>query len=157
MSRSIRFTGMPAAEAKALREGFPDAYGNLPERAVSDGGGNPCRHCLNMIEKGAMMLIAAHKPFEGLHAYTETGPIFLHADDCPTPPGDDALPSVFDSPSYILRGYTADERIAYGTGGVIARNTITGRAQAILKDSSIAFVHIRSASNNCWQGRVERA
>ena len=103
------------------------------------------------------MLIAAHRPFKGLHAYTETGPIFLHAEPCPAPPGNAALPPVFDSATYILRGYTADERIAYGTGSVVAREAIIERGKAILDDPAIAFVHIRSASNNCWQGRIEKA
>ena len=40
----IRFTPIPTETVRALQAGGPDANGQLPERHVSDGGGNPCRH-----------------------------------------------------------------------------------------------------------------
>ena len=54
---TIRFTPLPTATVRALQSGGPDAYGQPPERHVSDGGGNPCRHCLRMIPAGAPMLV----------------------------------------------------------------------------------------------------
>ena len=93
----------------------PDANGRPPERAVSDGDGNPCRHCLAMIEEGAEMLVLAHRPFATVNPYAEVGPIFLHARECEPFRGKGA-PPVLASPTYLVRGYGADERIVYGTG-----------------------------------------
>ena len=44
----VKIKGMETEQAQALWSGGTDAHGNLPERAVSDGKGNPCRHCLKM-------------------------------------------------------------------------------------------------------------
>ena len=107
----IRFTALPTDEVRALQSGGPDAYGNTPERAVSDGAGNPCRHCLQQIPEGAPMLILAHRPFPAPQPYAETGPIFLCADACPRHEGPE-MPEVFTrSPDYLIKGYGEDDRI----------------------------------------------
>ena len=61
------------------------------------------------------------------------------------------------SPHYIVRGYSADERIVYGTGQVTPTDQIAARAEALLARPDIAFVDIRSASNNCFQCRIVAA
>ena len=50
---SLRYIPMSDAEARRMREGGLDAYGNAPERQISDGDGVPCRHCLDYVEAGA--------------------------------------------------------------------------------------------------------
>ena len=81
---TVRFTPISTAVVRAYQAGGVDANGQLPERQVSDGGGNPCRHCLQMIPAGAGMLILAHRPFPAPQPYAEIGPIFLCADACAT-------------------------------------------------------------------------
>ncbi len=151
----LRFIPIPTEIARALQAGGFDSYGLLPERRVSDGGGNPCRHCLRMIPEGAGMLVLAHRPFGNLQPYAETGPIFLCADPCDAGGGVE-LPEMLASPDYIVRGYGPDERIVYGTGGVVATGDIPARASEVLAMPGVDFVHIRSARNNCFQVRVER-
>lgn len=151
----LRFVPIPTEIARAYQAGGADSYGLLPERQVSDGGGNPCRHCLRMIPKGAGMLVLAHRPFGALQPYAETGPIFLCADACAAG-GGVGVPGILASPDYILRGYGADERIVYGTGGVVPTGRIAERAAELLADARVEFVHVRSARNNCFQLRVER-
>lgn len=154
----ISFEPMDAATAEHLRNGGPDSYGNAPERRISSGGGVPCRRCMRMVEKDAPYLIAAWRPFAALHAYTETGPVFLHAEPCtPDEPADGALPAFLESPDYILRGYDADERIVYGTGGVTGRDMITARIRELLADPEVEAVHIRSSRNNCYHCKAVSA
>jgi hypothetical protein len=57
----------------------------------------------------------------------------------------------------LVRGYGADERIIYGTGVVVPSARIAETASAILDNPEVAFVDLRSASNNCYQCRVVRA
>jgi Protein of unknown function (DUF1203) len=151
----IRFTPIPTETVRAYQSGGPDANDQLPERHVSDGGGTPCRHCLGMIPAGAGMLILAHRPFPGPQPYAEVGPIFLCADACPAGGGPD-LPAMLASPDYITRGYGADHRIVYGTGAVTATADIPNRAAQLLADPRVAYVHVRSARNNCFQCRIDR-
>ena len=101
------------------------------------------------------MLVLAHRPFPALQPYAELGPIFLCAEACEAG-GGEALPEILASLDYILRGYGADDRIVYGTGSVVPTVTIAGEAALRLADPRVAYVHVRSARNNCYQVRVDR-
>lgn len=153
---TIRFTAMPSDTAAAYRAGAVDAYGAPPEVHVAEGAGNPCRHCLAMVPEGAGMLVLAYRPFPALQPYAETGPVFLCAGACERWEGE-GMPPMLASPDYIVRGYGADDRIVYGTGGVVATEGIPARAAALLEDPRVAYVHVRSARNTCFQCRIDRA
>jgi hypothetical protein len=101
------------------------------------------------------MLVLAHRPFPAPQPYAEIGPIFLCADPCP-PGGGAAMPGMLASADYIVRGYSAADRIVHGTGGVIPTEAIRDRAAALLEDPRVAYVHVRSARNNCFQVRIDR-
>lgn len=151
----MRFMAIATDQVRAYRAGGLDANGQVPERQVAVGAGNPCRHCLAMIPDGAEMLVLAHRPFSALQPYAEVGPIFLCAEECERG-GGETLPAMLASPEYIVRGYGADDRILYGTGGVVPTGGIPVRAQALLADARVAYLHVRSARNTCFQCRIER-
>jgi Protein of unknown function (DUF1203) len=153
----IRFLALPTDIARAYQAGESDAYGRVPERKVSDGSGIPCRHCLSDVEKDAQYLVLAHRPFPEAQPYAETGPIFLHARPCERHPESAETPAMLLSRTQmIVRGYGADHRIVYGTGAVVPTGGIAEAAAALLERPDIAFVDVRSASNNCFQCRVAR-
>jgi hypothetical protein len=108
-----------------------------------------------MIPEGAGLLILSHRPFPAPQPYAEQGPIFLCADAC-TPGGGAALPEMLASPDYIIRGYGSDDRIVYGTGAVVPTDRIAEDAANRLTDPRVAYVHVRSARNNCYQVRIDR-
>ena len=151
----MRFTPIPTDLVRHYQSGGADANGQMPERAISDGDGNPCRHCLTMIPEGAEMLILAHRPFPALQPYAELGPIFLCADACEAG-GGEAVPEILASPDYILRGYSAADRIVYGSGAVVATGRLADEVGARFEDERIAYLHVRSARNNCFQVRIDR-
>jgi hypothetical protein len=151
----VKFTPIPTETVRALQSGTPDAYGQVPERHVSEGGGNPCRHCLKMIPEGQAMLILAYRPFPAPQPYAETGPIFLCADPC-APGGGDKVPEILTSPDYIIRGYSAEDRIVYGTGQVVAQTALVEEAARRFADARVRYIHLRSARNNCFQLRIDR-
>ena len=153
---TIQFHPLPADHVTAIRNSRTDAYGNTVEVAISDGDGIPCRACLKVTPKGLPFLILAHRPFEGQNAYTETGPIFL-CEDCSGTAPSSTLPDILTAPTYIVRGYSADERIVYGTGQVTPTTDIAAYAESLLFRDDIAFVDVRSASNNCFLCRVKLA
>ena len=142
--------------ARALRAGAPDANGQPAERgAIAGGNGEPCRHCLRNVAAGREYLILAHRPFPAPQPYAELGPIFLCAEPCEAG-GGEVLPEMLASSDYIVRGYGADDRIVYGTGGVVATGAIPARAEELFGDDRVAYVHVRSARNNCYQCRIDR-
>ena len=151
----MRYVAIPTPVVRALQAGGVDANRQAPERQRAESGGNPCRHCLKMIPEGAEMLVLAHRPFPAPQPYAEVGPIFLCAEPCEAGGGGE-LPEMLASPDYIVRGYGADDRIVYGTGGVVATGAIPTRAEALFGDARVVYVHVRSARNNCYQCRIDR-
>jgi hypothetical protein len=152
----IRFEAMATDVARGYQSGSSDAYGQLPERRTADGRFRvPCRHCLADVAPGEEYLVFAYRPFTTLNPYTETGPIFLHARDCERHSATGHTPEMLrKSAQMIVRGYSADERIVYGTGAVVATERIAETAAALLARDDVAFVDVRSASNNCFQCRI---
>ena len=149
---------LPYAEATVVGGNtvFADANGQPAERIVSTGPGHPCRSCLRNIDEGDAMLIFAARPFPEPQPYAETGPVFLHADACPEWDGAGVPPILETSPDYLVKGYTPDHRILYGTGAIIPAADLARAINERLARSDIAFVDIRSARNNCFQARAVR-
>jgi hypothetical protein len=150
-------TALETGLVRSLQNGGTDSHGQPPERAVSDGGGNPCRHCLRYIPDGEEMLILAHRPFPAAQPYAETGPIFLCASHCKRHEGAGVPEVLTGSPEYLIKGYSADDRITYGTGAIVPPSEMPARAVEIFEDPAVAYIHIRSARNNCYQARIDRS
>lgn len=154
---AICFTALPTEIARAYQNGAPDANGQLPERHISDGDGIPCRHCLQDVAAGELYLILAHRPFPEVQPYAELGPIFLHAEACERyAQGEEVPPVVVRSQRMLIRGYNAQNRIVYGTGQVVPVEKIQVTAEKLFERPEIAYIHVRSASNNCYSCRIDR-
>ena len=154
---AIAFHAMPTTDAEILWSGGADAYGHQPETMISDGPGHPCRHCLRNIEEGDALFVFAYRPFPELQPFAETGPIFLHKTPCRRYEAEEVLPPVLTtSPDFIVRGYGKSNRIVYGTGAVTPSAEIGSYAGSLLDRDEIAYVHVRSARNNCFQCRIDR-
>jgi Protein of unknown function (DUF1203) len=155
---TIYFNAMPTATARALQQGALDANGQIPEQYISDGDGIPCRHCLQDVAAGEPYLILAYRPFPEAQPYAELGPIFLHAAACERYPASDAAPPVVArSQRMLLRGYNAQNRIVYGTGQIVPSDNIPQAAVEMLQSEEVAYIHVRSATNNCYSCRIDRA
>ena len=154
----IRFVAMPTDAARGFQAGAPDAYGMAPERRISDGDGVPCRHCLEDVAKGEAYLILAYRPFPELQPYAETGPVFLHAGPCDRAADQRKTPAMLmQRAAHLIKGYGRDDRIVYGTGQIVAAPELASAAAEILERQDVAYVHVRSALNNCYTCRIERA
>lgn len=153
---TIRFRGLDSAEAKARRDAGPEVYGGAMERLPA-GEGYPCRHCLADIPEGAETLLFLHRPFAGLGSYSEEGPIFLCAEDCPAFDPAGGLPPILEAREVILRGYDARDRIVYGKAAQARGPEIVAAAARLLEDPALAYLHIRSLLSGCFLCRIERA
>jgi Protein of unknown function (DUF1203) len=152
----IIYTPLPTDAVRTFQSGGPDAHGHPPEKHISEGDGLPCRHCLNFIDEGDEFLILNYKPFESANPYAEQGPIFLHAKSCPAYSRNTVKPEIYsDEGVILLRGYDQNERIVYGTGQVVSNDDIASTAKEILATEGVTYVHARSASNNCFQFRID--
>lgn len=154
----VTFHALPSDVVAAYRAGAPDANGLPPERSVSNGAGNPCRHCLKDIPEGVPMLTLAHRPFDDLHPYAELGPIFLCADGCERHPDTGAPPEMLTKRlANLIKGYGPDNRIVYGTGKIVPAEDTAAYCAEVLARPGVAYLHARSWVNNCYFLRVDRA
>jgi len=55
----------------------------------------------------------------------------------------------------LIKGYSADDRIVYGTGRIVAPAGLEDAAAATFEDPRVAYVHVRSSRNNCYTCRFE--
>lgn len=153
----LNISALPTDQVQSYRSGAPDSYGNPPERMISNGAGNPCRHCLKYIPEGHEMLVLAHRPFPQTQPFAETGPIYLCADPCERHGQRADLPEVLmASPQYLIKGYGQDDRIVYGTGIIAPRDQFHSAVADIFAREDVAYIHIRSALNNCYHARIDR-
>lgn len=155
---AISFKALATDEVRKLQKGGLDINGQRPEVAISDGGGNPCRHCLQDIPAGEEMLIVAFRPFPAPQPYAEQGPLFLCAKECERHPESAVLPELFQlRRELLMRGYNADNRIIYGTGQVRSIEEVESAAADLFANPEVRFIHLRSSTNNCYQCRIDRA
>lgn len=154
----LEFHALPSEAVETIHHTGLDSYGNPVERhPLAEAGGVPCRHCLCHVPEGTPYLTLAHRPFQTRNPYSETGPIFLCAEECERAQPAPEPPAMLQAEAYILRGYSTDERIIYGTGKVTPRNEIVDYATSLLTRPDVAFVDLRSASNNCFLCRIHHA
>jgi Protein of unknown function (DUF1203) len=155
---SIRFVALETELVKGLQAGGLDANGQKPERHVCAGGMMPCRHCLEDIKEGQPYLILAYRPFPTAQPYAEQGPIFLHLNSCVRHTESANVPRTFlKREAYLIRGYSAQDRIVYGTGRIVAPTLLPETAHHTFRDPRVSYIHVRSASNNCYQCRINPA
>lgn len=154
---TYQYSGFSEETCTVLRGGGLDANAQAPETAVSDGGGNPCRCCLDDIPQGHGMLIFAHRPFGILNPYAETGPVFICA-ECTVYLDTNNMPPVLTArPRHLLKGYSANDRIVYGSGEIVDTSDIPAYLDSVFADLHVRYVHVRSATNNCFTLRIDRS
>jgi len=152
---SFIVTSLDTAIADEMRHAPRDAYGNALQAETQTVPGNPCRHCLRRAKEGERLVLFSYSPFDTRNPYKEVGPIFVHADGCARYAQNDRLPEDFLNRPIVLRGYSADQRIA--KVAVVVDGTTESRVEELLADPAIAFVHARSFTHGCFLFRVARA
>jgi len=111
---------------------------------------------MQLIAEGDEKLVLSYRPFAAPHPYAETGPIFLHARECPRYERDCLPPWFTHLTPAIIRGYGYNDWIRYESGEVVAGSDLAVTCRKILASPCVAYVHIRSKFN-CFQCRVDRA
>ena len=152
----ILVQGIATEYVDAIRCGGADANGQTAVVQVSRGLGNPCRHCLGLIDDGDGKLVLSYRPFTSLQPYAESGPIFLHRRECSRYEASE-FPAWFSyMDAALVRGYDKVDWIRYETGRVVRGAELAEASGAILDAGDVAYVHVRSKFN-CFQCRIDRA
>jgi len=115
--------------------------------------GYPCRHCLRWEQPGERMILFPYAAIAPGRPYSESGPIFVHAEPCDRYAATHEFPSEFRK-GRVLRAYNSQN-------AMIAAEVANGEGpeaviERFLQKPETAFVHVRSASHGCYTMEVER-
>ncbi|MGW7641933.1 DUF1203 domain-containing protein [Streptomyces decoyicus] len=152
--------GRPAEPFTARADGVPlDCVGSL------------LRCCLRDIRAGERVALVSYAPLRRWAAttgarpgaYEETGPVFLHAEDCAAPEATvtaEGYPAGRPGGLRTVRRYDADGHIIGGRLLEIPEDAAAGFDAAFdeaFADPEVALVHVRAVEYGCFLFEVRRA
>src|SRR5215467_5171005 len=116
--------------------------------------GYPCRHCLCWAKKGERVVLFPYAAIPPGHPYSESGPIFVHAEPCARYSATHEYPADFRK-GRVMRAYNSKFDI-------IAAEVVNGSEPETLiekffENSDTAFVDTRSVTHGCYTFRIQRA
>ena len=120
---------------------------NAPESA-------PCRHCLRWAQPGERVILFPYAAIPSGQLYSETGPIFVHADECQRYSATNEYPADFRN-GRVFRAYDSkyniiDAQIVNGSEPEVV-------IENLFQNPDTAFVDARSVTRGCFTFRVQRA
>ena len=153
-SSAFRIAPLPtevAEEARHVAES--DAEDHVVVK-VDSATGYPCRHCLRWAQPGERVILFPYASIPPGHPYSETGPIFVHAERCERYGATGEYPADFRN-GRVFRAYDAnynmiDAEIANG-------NDPEAVIEKLLQNPKTKFVDARSVTRGCFTFRILRA
>lgn len=142
-------TEVAEAARRAAVAGAPD-HGVI---SADSPNGFPCRHCLRWAAPGERVIVFPYAAIPSGHPYSESGPIFVHADPCERYSAMHEYPPGFRN-GRVFRAYNAnydmiDAEVANGSEPEAV-------VEKFLQNPETAFVHVRSVTHGCYAFGVER-
>ncbi|MEW2083763.1 DUF1203 domain-containing protein [Streptomyces sp. NPDC005283] len=131
-------------------------------------GGAPLRCCLRLSGTGERIGLVSYAPLRRWAtetwakpgAYDEQGPVFIHAEECGGPAGQEGYPFARPGALRTLRRYDAEGHIAGGRLLEIpeaATEAFDAAFAEAFADPGVPLVHVRAVEYGCFQFEVRRA
>jgi hypothetical protein len=146
---------IPAQRLAEMRAGVDDADKPV-EGFADDEGGNPLRCCLRLSRRGERVALISYRPAGGSGAYSEVGPVFIHAEACEGYPERRTYPDEFRPRAQVFRAYDS-------TGTIIGGHLATPDEAPedvigdLFADQQVAFIHTRNVIFGCYMAQIRRA
>ena len=153
-NKTYRVVPLPTKIAEQARR---DARAGAPDHAiveVDSPSGYPCRHCLQWAQPGERVVLFPYASVPPGHPYSETGPIFVHAEPCARYAATDCYPEDFRR-HRVLRAYDGNDEMI---DAIVASNDQPEPGiEHLLQNPRTAFLQVRSVTHGCYTFRIERA
>ena len=148
----FRVVAVPTEVAEAARKAASEGRSDHRVVVVEDANSAPCRHCLRWAVPGERVILFPYNAIEPGRPYSETGPIFVHADQCERYQ-EPRYPSEFRE-GRAFRAYNLDQDII----DAILPNGEPPEAviEKLFENPDTAFVHARSVTRGCFTFQIER-
>src|SRR5438094_4136490 len=155
MSNSMfRIIPLPTEIAEAARRAINAGVANHSLLTADSPGSAPCRHCLRWAQPGERVILFPYSAIPSGHPYTETGPIFVHAEKCERYSATDEYPADFRN-GRAFRAYDANSNMV--DAEVANGKDPEAIIDKLLRNPQTAFVDARSATHGCYTFRIQRA
>ena len=116
--------------------------------------GFPCRHCLRWAQPGERVILFPYAAIPPGHPYSETGPIFVHAEPCQRYRPSQEYPADFRK-GRAFRAYNANYNMI--DAEIVNGSEPEAVIEKLLENPETAFVHARSVTRGCFTFRIQRA
>jgi hypothetical protein len=150
---TFRIVPLPTEVAERARRAAEAGAADHAVVIADSPTGYPCRHCLRFAKPGERMILFPYAAIPPDHPYSETGPIFVHAEPC------ERYSATRDYPDDLRRGrafraYNAsyemiDAEVANGSEPEAI-------VEKLLQNPDTAFVDARSITRGCFTFRIRR-
>lgn len=151
---TLQISPIPVETLRRIREHGIDDLGNpvVPEATTEDGF--PLRCCLRDSVAGERIAAIGYNPFPWTGPYAETGPVFIHAEECPGYHDREHYPEGFRHRQQIFRAYGPQQRIVDAL--IVTGDEAEQKLSELLARPEVAFVHSRNVAYGCYMFTVRR-
>jgi hypothetical protein len=150
---SFRIVPLRTEIAEAARR---EAEAGAPDHVfvtADSPNGYPCRHCLRWAQPGERMILFPFAAIAPGRPYSESGPIFVHAEPCERYATTRKFPPEFRK-NRVLRAYNSHRALI--AAEVANGDGLEAVIERFLQEPETAFIHVRSVSHGCYTLEVER-
>ncbi len=154
MKTRFRIVPLGTNVADAARE---SAAAGAPDHTIivaDSPRGYPCRHCLRFAQPGERVILFPYAAVPSDHPYSESGPIFVHAEPCQRYAATNEFPVELRS-GRALRAYNSNFDMV--DAEVVNGDEPKAVIEKLLQNPEVAFVDARSVTRACYTFRIERS
>src|SRR5216110_101487 len=144
---TLHIVPLPTEVAEEARRAVQSGAEDHTVIMVDSATGYPCRHCLRWAQPGERVIFFPYASIPPGHPYSESGPIFVHAEPCERYKETAEYPANFRK-HRVFRGYNAnfnmiDAEVVNGSEPEVV-------IEKLLQNPEIAFVDVRSVTRGCY-------
>jgi hypothetical protein len=150
---TFRIVPLPSEVAARARRAAEAGAADHAVVIADSPSGYPCRHCLRFAKPGERVILFPYAAIPAGHPYSETGPIFVHAEPY------ERYRATHEYPEHLGRGrafraYNA----SYDMIDAVVANGSEPEAiiEKLLQNPETAFVDARSVTRGCYTFRIQR-
>ncbi|PYK23911.1 MAG: hypothetical protein DME59_15590 [Verrucomicrobia bacterium] len=151
---SFHIVPLPTQIADAARRVVKAGAADHAVITVDSHGSSPCRHCLRWAQPGERVILFPYTAIPSGQPYSETGPIFVHTDECKRYSATDEYPADFRN-GRVFRAYDSNYKIV--DAKVVNGSEPEVVIETLFQNPDTAFVDVRSVTHGCFTFRVQRA
>jgi Protein of unknown function (DUF1203) len=154
---TLHVSAIDPARLSAIRRSRHDESGH-PLLPFPAEGWEPLRCCLSLAAPAAAIVLISYAPCSDPAPWTETGPVFIHADGCSGYGDTDQLPERLRTGPRVLKTYRADGSLDYDDITVVTEGEdIEATLLDLLGRPAVATVHVRALAAQCFTYAVTDA